>query len=121
MTTPVDRFGCLVTAALLALGLTVSPAAAQDPQAFQYKNITTDATTTLKTTPGVLHAITINSPTATTTITVFDNTTNSGTKVGTITVPSSPMPVTLVYDISFWVGLTIVTGTATSDITVAFR
>lgn len=88
---------------------------------YQYQNITGDTTTTVKATRGILHCITINGPTATEVITLFDNTTNSGTKIGTITIPSSPMPVTLTYDIEFWTGLTIVTATATSDLTVCFQ
>jgi hypothetical protein len=87
----------------------------------QYQNITGDATTTVKSGPGVLHAITLNAPTATETITIYDSTAGSGIKIGTVTVPSSPQPVTLHYDVSFWFGLTIVTATATSDITVSFQ
>lgn len=88
---------------------------------WEYKNITTDTTTTCKSSAGVLHSITFNNPVATTVVTIFDNSTNSGNKIGTITVPASPMPVTLIYDVAFWTGLTIVTGTAASDITVSYR
>lgn len=90
-------------------------------QPFQYQNITGDATTTVKSGPGMLRSITLNAPTATEVITIYDNTAGSGTKIGTITIPASPQPVTLHYDVQFWTGLTIVTATATSDITVAFR
>jgi hypothetical protein len=117
MAPPVKRFLLVVA---LVLGL-AGPAAAQDSQVFSYKNITGDATTTIKSVPGYLHAITLNAPTATEVITLYDNSTSSGTKIGTITVPSSPQPVTLIYDVAFWTGLTIVTATATSDITVSFR
>lgn len=89
-------------------------------EAYAYQNITGDTTTTLKTKPGYLHTITLNAPTATEVITIYDNTAGSGTKIGTITIPASPQPVTLVYDVAFWTGLTIVTATATSDITVSF-
>ena len=88
---------------------------------FQYLNITGDTTTTVKGSRGVLHAIIINGPTATETITIFDSLTGSGTKIGTITVAASPQPVSLIYDVSFWTGLTIVTAVASSDITVAFQ
>jgi hypothetical protein len=107
--------------ALLLAFLIGGPAAAQSPQDWQYQNITTEATTTLKSTPGVLHTITFNNPVATGTVTIYDNTAASGTKIGTITVPSSPMPVTLTYDVAFWTGLTIVTGAENMDITVSFR
>lgn len=116
---------------LVALGIgwglyMTLPARAQVPgnpgfTAFFYQNITGQATTTLKAGPGTLHAITFNAPTATAVVTIWDNTTNSGTKIGTITVPSSPQPVTLTYDVSFGKGLSITTATASSDITVSFR
>jgi hypothetical protein len=112
------RFGCLAIAALLAL--TAPPAGAQTPQAFEYKNITTDTTTTLKTGPGYLHTICINTPAATGTVTIFDNTTNSGTKIGTITSFASTVGC-LTYDVAFWTGLTVVTATAAPDLTVTFR
>lgn len=86
-----------------------------------YLNITGDATTLVKTGNGVLYAITINSPTATEVITIYDNTSGTGTKIATITVPASPMPVSLHYNAAFQTGLTIVTATATSDITVTYR
>ena len=88
---------------------------------FQYQNITGDATTVVKSGPGMLHAITINAGAATETITIYDNTAGSGTKIGTITIPASPQNVTLTYDVNFWIGLTIVTAVAASDITVSFR
>lgn len=88
---------------------------------YNFKNITTQATTVVSATPGILHTITFNNPTATTVITVYDNASAaSGTKIGTITIPTSPQPVTLKYDVAFANGLTILTGTANSDITVSF-
>ncbi len=87
-----------------------------------YLNITGDATTVVKASPGTLHAITLNNPTATEVITLYDNASAaSGTKIGTITVPASPQAVTLLYDIQFTNGLTIQTATATSDITVSYK
>jgi hypothetical protein len=74
----------LTLAAALVFGL-VGQAAAQQPQVFAYANITTDATTTLKSVPGYLHTVCINTPAATGTITIYDNTAASGTKIGTIT------------------------------------
>jgi hypothetical protein len=89
---------------------------------YNYTNIVLAAptTTVVKSTPGILHSITFNKPTATTVVTVYDNIAASGTIIGTITVPASPLPVTLTYDISFNTGLTFVTATAASDITVSF-
>ncbi len=56
----------------------------------------------------------------TTVVTVYDSLAASGTVIATITVPASPMPVTLTYDAAFNTGLTIVTATAASDITVSY-
>ena len=88
-----------------------------------YKNITTGATTTVKSGLGALHSIIVNTFVASATITVYDNTAASGTKIATITLPStitSDAPVTINYDIGFATGLTIVTSGAT-DITVSYR
>jgi hypothetical protein len=85
-------------------------------------NITAAAptTTVVKTGEGILHTITFNKPVATGVITIYDNTSATGTVIGTITIPASPMPVTLTYDQHFTTGLTIVTATAAQDITVTF-
>lgn len=104
--------------ALLCGFLAVAPAAAQ--QGFQYQNITTDTTTVVKTTPGLLHSICVNTPAATGTVTIYDNTAASGTKIGTITSYAS-VPKCFIYDVNFYTGLTVVTGTATPDVTVSFR
>ena len=106
--------------ALMAPG----PTYAQQPVIqgpYFYSNITGQSTSVLKAGPGTLHSITFNAPTATEVVTIYDNAAGSGTKIGTITVPSSPLPVTLTYDVSFGTGLTIVTSTASSDITVSLR
>lgn len=85
-------------------------------------NITAAAptTTVVATGSGILHAIVLNKPLATSVITVYNNTAASGTVLATITVPASPQPVTLTYDIVFAIGLTITTATAASDITVVW-
>lgn len=104
---------------LLGLALACSPAAAQQGL-FSYQNITTDATTTVKTGAGYLHTICINTPAATGTVTIYDNTAGSGTKIGAITSFAS-VGGCFTYDVAFWTGLTIVTATAAPDITVSFR
>lgn len=90
---------------------------------FTYQGITLAAptTTVVKSGQGLLHCITFNKPTATGTVTIYDNTAGSGTVIGTITVPSSPQPCSVFYDVKFSTGLTIVTATAASDITVCYR
>jgi len=85
-----------------------------------YANITTQTTTLLKTGPGILHSITFNKPVSTDTLKFCDALTNTTPVIGTITTPSVTVPITLTYDVEFTVGLTIVTGTADQDITVAF-
>lgn len=84
-----------------------------------YKNITTDATTVVKSGVGVLHTVCVNTPAATETITIYDNTAASGTKIATITLFASTNPCFL-FDVAFSTGLTVVTATAAGDITVSF-
>lgn len=110
----------LVIAGLVALGLLALTPPARAQQVFSYANITTDTTTTLKTGPGCLHGICINTPAATGTITIYDSTAAGGTKIGTITSYASAVGCQH-FDIAFWIGLTIVTATAAPDITVSFR
>lgn len=109
------RLCALIASALFA----AAPATAQQ-QAYAYQNISTDTTTALKSGPGYLHTVCVNTPVATGTITIYDNTAASGTKIGTITSFTS-LPGCFTYDVAFWTGLTIVTATAAPDITVAFR
>jgi len=90
-----------------------------------YKNITLGAptTTVLKTTQGVLHSITINKKAASAIIAIYDGiTAATGTLIGTITNPGTLLSSqeTLIYDVAFSKGLTIVTTTA-QDITVAYE
>lgn len=88
---------------------------------YQYLNITGQATTLVRTGNGLLHTICLNKPVATETIAIYDGVSTAGTLIGTITIPASPQPGCLVYDVGYGVGLTIVTGTASSDITVSYR
>ena len=87
--------------------------------AFKYTNITGQAATTIKSGSGVLHTICVNTAAATETITIYDNTAGSGTKIGTATVYASTNPC-LTYDVNFATGLTLVTATASSDLTVSY-
>ena len=50
---------------------------------------------------------------------IYDNTAASGTKIGTVTVFASTNPC-LTYDVNFKTGLTLVTATASSDLTVSY-
>lgn len=86
-------------------------------------NITAAAPTTtlVKTGEGFLHTLVINTPVATGVITIYDSLTATGTKIGTITMPAGPTaPVSVLYDVQFSIGLTIVTATAAQDLTVSY-
>lgn len=92
------------------------------PTGYLYTNITTTTSTTVKSGAGFLHSITINTPIASSVIKIYDNTTNSGTLIGTITIPATLLeqgPYTALYDVTFNTGLTINTATGASDITIA--
>lgn len=84
-----------------------------------YAHISTNTTTVVKATAGVLHKIVINNPGTAWTITVYDNTTATAPEIAVAT-PSAPG--TLEFDCRFTTGLTIVTaGTAVGDITVVYE
>jgi hypothetical protein len=112
----------------LLLALVAGPATAQtfgSPtltiSAYKFLNIVLAAptTTVVKTGPGILHTICINTTAATGTVTIYDNTAGSGTKIGTITAFASTNPC-FTYDAGFTTGLTIVTATAANDLTVTY-
>lgn len=83
---------------------------------FGYTNITSNATTVVKTGRGHLSKIVVNNPGTTWVLTVYDNTAGSGTKIATIAVTAGQP---LHYDLVFDNGLTIVSSGATpGDVTV---
>ena len=87
-----------------------------------YKNIISAVTTLVKTGEGSLHSIVINEAVASGTITIYDGIdAATGTLIGTITNPASLIEsqLSLIYDISFKIGLTIVT-TEAQDVTVSY-
>lgn len=86
-----------------------------------YVNITAAATTVCKAGSGQLFVINLQNMAIASTITVFDNTAGSGTKIATYTQGAAALvsPVSLFYDCKFNTGLTVVT-TGTNDITVSF-
>lgn len=106
---------------ILALLLSLPCAALAQVPSYQYLNITGQATTLVRTGNGVLHTVCFNKPTATETVAMYDGVSAAGTLMGTITIPASPMPVCLTYDVAYGAGLTFVTATASSDITVSYR
>ena len=86
-------------------------------QPFSYSNIVTNTTTVVKSGPGVLGTVTINT-TAAGIITIYDNTSAAGTKIATIAA-SPVIGSTFIYNVCFTTGLTIVTAAA-SNITVSY-
>lgn len=89
---------------------------------YNYNHILLAAPTTtlVKTGDGILHTVTINNPAATEVIVIYDGVSAGGTPIASITIPATPVPITLTYDVHFKAGLTIVTQTAASDITVSY-
>lgn len=92
---------------------------------FNYANITAAAptTTVVKSGSGFLHGLTINTAAANAVITIYDNASATGAKIATITQPASLIESsqTVIYDIAFSTGLTIVTSAAAQDVTVSYR
>ena len=86
-----------------------------------YQNITTLTTTIVKSGSGLLHTITFNKPVSTGVVAIYDNTAGSGTLIGTITSPTSTVPISVTYDVTFSTGLTLVSSVAAQDITVSYR
>lgn len=81
------------------------------------------ATTTVKSGAGTLHSIVLNSAaTATNVTTVFDSTTGSGSVIAIPAVTTATVPTTLIFDLAFATGLTILTATANGgDMTVCYK
>lgn len=91
---------------------------------YNYTNITGQTTTLIKSGPGILHAIVVNTYGASTTIEMDDALTHTTPKIGTITLPAtitSTIPISIEYDVQFSTGLSITTGTANADITVIWK
>lgn len=87
---------------------------------YSFTNIAATGTTVIKLGPGVLHTICMNTPVATGTLQIYDNTAGSGTKIGLITSFASTNPC-FTYDVAFSTGLTVVAATAAPDFTISWR
>jgi len=85
-------------------------------QTFDSRNIALAGTTVVKPDQGFLHNLVVNT-TAAGTITLYDNSEASGTKIATL--KASVGEGTYSYDVKFVNGLTVVTA-ADSDITISF-
>lgn len=87
--------------------------------AFLYNHISTNATTAVKATGGFLHSVTINTRGATSTATIYDSTTGSGTVVAVLDTTLSTTA--FLYDVACPTGITVVTaGSSAADLTVGY-
>ena len=84
-----------------------------------YRNLTGNATTTIKSGSGTLSGIMINNAGSSGTVTIYDNTAASGTIIATLTLPSggvNPVPAAMTsLGIEFATGLTVVTAGSTAN------
>jgi hypothetical protein len=81
-----------------------------------YLNMAAGATTTAKSGAGVLFAVIVNNPGTTITLTLYDNTAGSGTKIATIALAAGQ---NLQYGCNFGTGLTAVLS-GTADVTIVY-
>lgn len=114
-----------IQAAATSLAATLSVSfGASATGGYSFLNIAAgQATTVVKASAGTLHSITLNSAaTATNVTTVYDHPSSSGTIIAKPNVVAATVPTTLIFDIAFANGLTIITGTANGgDMTVCYK
>jgi len=93
---------------------------------FNYSYIdTNNSTTSLKTTSGILYALTIDTPATSSVLTLYDSTSTSaaGTVIAKVTLPATLLqqgPYTAIFDVYFKNGLVIQQTGNTSTLTVSF-
>jgi hypothetical protein len=89
------------------------------------KNITgVNSSQILKYSAGTLHAVIVNTPVNNATINIYDNTTGTGNKIGTLTLPNSATPFVINYGTNgaaFNNGLNIVPSSTTLDLTIIYE
>jgi hypothetical protein len=90
------------------------------PLATQYRNISTNASTQVKTGPGVLHLVAVNNIGTAETLTIFDNTSCTGTTIAALSAVSGPESIG--YDVQFFTGLCVTSaGTTAGNFTISFQ
>jgi hypothetical protein len=89
--------------------------------ALNYSHQNALGTTTVKSGSGLLHSLTINTKGATSNIaTLYDNTSGSGTVIAVVDLTSQIQ--TLLFDVGFNTGLTVViSGGTNGDITISYQ
>jgi hypothetical protein len=88
---------------------------------FSYRNLSATGTVTVKSGAGVLHTVNLNTLAGVaSSVTLYDSTSASGTKIGTINALTVFGP--QIYDVAFTNGLTVVvTGLTPPDLTISYR
>lgn len=95
-------------------------AAASATGGYSFNNITTNATTVVKSGVGSFHTLVINTRGVGNLLTIYDNTAASGTKIAIVDTTLSTT--SFLYDVAFTTGLTMVTAGGTPpDITVTYK
>lgn len=89
-----------------------------EERAYSFSRISTSTTTTVKSGAGKLHSVVIAGNGLAATATLYDNTAGSGTVIAALNVAGAP--VTVLFDVAFATGLTVVT-TGAPDITITYR
>lgn len=118
--TNVDRARSAVGSALVSTGI---GATSVEEGGRTFGNISTATTVTLKSGPGHLHSVVLNTLVASGLVEIFDSLTATGTSIGKIQNPGTLLaqgPLGVIYDIAFATGLTIKT-TLIQDVTVSYR
>lgn len=89
---------------------------------YNYTHLAATATTLVKTGPGILHAIVVNTPVAGT-IEADDALTNTTPVIAILTIGTATAmaPFSAIYDVEFSTGLTIKITTGASDVTIVWR
>lgn len=89
------------------------------PADHTYKHVTAD--TQVKGSAGKLHTVTVNECSVAGTLTLYDNTAESGTIIAAIAIPVTPTPFTLIYDVAFSTGLYAgFDGSLAADVTISY-
>lgn len=91
---------------------------------YNYTRVTSAATTLVKTGPGILHAVCVNTLGASATIELDDALTNTTPIIGKIALPATITAITgfvLDYDVQFNTGLSVTVATATVDATIVWK
>ena len=118
-----DRSRSAIGAAAVGTGIG-SLSVEEGGRTFNNIKLAAPTTTVVKSGAGHLHSVVINTPVASGVITMYDNTSAAGTEIGIITQPGTILssgPETVIYDIAFATGLTVVTSGAAQNITVSYR